>query len=171
MSDSNIFEYIKNINKKSKEAFDVISRSSSKDRNLAILNTSKIIKKEQKEILKANKIDIENAKKKKLNNAFIDRLFLDNKRIDNIVEGLKQISEMNDPIGVELSKWTQPNGLNISKISVIEKKVSEAYASASTLLKSEKEKIITKIKEIYSEADEHNDKSKEIFDKLIKLLK
>ena len=59
MSDSNIFEYIKNINKKSKEAFDVISRSSSKDRNLAILNTSKIIKKEQEEILKANKIDIE----------------------------------------------------------------------------------------------------------------
>ena len=66
MSDSNIFEYIKNINKKSKEAFDVISRSSSKDRNLAILNTSKIIKQEQEKILKANEIDIENAKKKKL---------------------------------------------------------------------------------------------------------
>ena len=66
MSDSNIFEYIKNINKKSKEAFDVISRSSSKDRNLAILNKSIIIKKEQEEILKANKIDIENAKKSNL---------------------------------------------------------------------------------------------------------
>ena len=39
MSDNNIFKYIKNINKKSKEAFNVISRSSSKDRNLAILNT------------------------------------------------------------------------------------------------------------------------------------
>ncbi|GIS10454.1 MAG: hypothetical protein CM15mP114_12360 [Alphaproteobacteria bacterium] len=64
MSDSNIFEYIKNINKKSKEAFNFISRSNSKDRNLAILNTSKIIKKEQEEILKANKIDIENAKRK-----------------------------------------------------------------------------------------------------------
>ena len=61
--------------------------------------------------------------------------------------------------------------LNISKISVIEKKVMEAYTNASTLLKSEKEKIITKLKEIYSEADEHNDKSKEIIDKLIKLLK
>jgi len=60
--------------------------------------------------------------------------------------------------------------LNISKISVIEKKVMEAYALASTLLKSEKEKIITKIKEIYSEADEHNDKSKEILEKIIKLL-
>ena len=118
MSDNNIFEYIKNINKKSKEAFNVISRSSSKDRNLAILNTSKIIKQEQEEILKANKIDIENAKRKQLNNAFVDRLLLDDKRIDNIVEGLKQISEMSDPIGVELSKWTQPNGLNISRISV-----------------------------------------------------
>ena len=49
MSDNNIFEYIKNINKKSKEAFNVISRSSSKDRNLAILNTSKIIKQEQED--------------------------------------------------------------------------------------------------------------------------
>ncbi|SVE58424.1 uncharacterized protein METZ01_LOCUS511278, partial [marine metagenome] len=61
--------------------------------------------------------------------------------------------------------------LNISKISVIEKKVMEAYTVASTLLKSEKEKIISKLKEIYSEADEHNNKSKEIIDKLIKLLK
>jgi len=43
---------------------------------------------------------------------------LDEKRIDNIVESLKQISKMSDPIGVELSKWTQPNGLNISRISV-----------------------------------------------------
>ena len=60
--------------------------------------------------------------------------------------------------------------LNISKISVIEKKVMESYTTASTLLKSEKEKIITKLKEIYSEADEHNDKSKETLEKIIKLL-
>ena len=81
MSDGNIFEYIKNINKKSKEAFNFISRSSSKDRNLAILNTSKIIKKEQEEIIKANKIDIDNAKKKQLNSAFVDRLLLDIKEL------------------------------------------------------------------------------------------
>ena len=60
--------------------------------------------------------------------------------------------------------------LNISKMSVIEKKVMEAYTNASTLLKSEKEKIINKLKEIYSEADEHNDKSKETLEKIIKLL-
>ena len=48
---NNIFEYVKVINQKSKNAFDNISRSSSKDRNLAILNTSLIIKQKQKEIL------------------------------------------------------------------------------------------------------------------------
>ena len=113
-----IFEYIKIINQKSKNAFGNISRSSSKDRNLAILNTSLIIKQKQEEILQANKIDLENAKQKKLTNAFIDRLILNEKRINDIIDGLKKIAEMNDPIGTELSRWKQPNGLDISRISV-----------------------------------------------------
>ena len=113
-----IFEYIKIINQKSKNAFGNISRSSSKDRNLAIINTSLIIKQKKEEILQANKIDLENAKQKKLTNAFIDRLILNEKRINDIIDGLKKIAEMNDPIGIELSRWKQPNGLDISRISV-----------------------------------------------------
>ena len=115
---NNIFEYVKVINQKSKTAFDHISRSSSKDRNLAILNTSLFIKQKQKEILQANKIDIENAKQKNLTDAFVDRLFLNDKRINDIINGLKKIAEMDDPIGIELSRWKQPNGLDISRISV-----------------------------------------------------
>ena len=115
---NNIFEYVKVINQKSKIAFDIISRSSSKDRNLAILNTSLIIKKKQDEILQANKIDLENAKQKKLTDAFVDRLILNDKRINDIIDGLKKIAEMDDPIGIELSRWKQPNGLDISRISV-----------------------------------------------------
>ncbi len=115
---NNIFEYVKVINQKSKTAFDNISRSSSKDRNLAILNTSLIIKQKQKEILQANKIDIRNAKQKNLTDAFVDRLFLNDKRINDIINGLKKIAEMDDPIGIELSRWKQPNGLDISRISV-----------------------------------------------------
>ena len=107
------FEYVKIINKQSQEAFKIISGSSSSDRNLAIFNTSSIIKKNQNEILKANDIDIKNAKAKNLSNAFIDRLILDDKRIKEIVHGLKTISSMNDPIGIELSRWQQPNGLDI----------------------------------------------------------
>ena len=112
------FEYVKIVNKQSQEAFKVISGSSSSDRNLAIFNTSSIIKNNQNEILEANNIDIKNAKAKNLSNAFIDRLILDDKRINEIVHGLKTISSMNDPIGIELSRWQQPNGLDISRISV-----------------------------------------------------
>ena len=112
------FEYVKIVNKQSQEAFKIISGSSSSDRNLAIFNTSSIIKNNQNEILKANDIDIKNAKAKNLSNAFIDRLVLDDKRINEIIHGLKTISSMNDPIGIELSRWQQPNGLDISRISV-----------------------------------------------------
>ena len=118
MIDSKILKYIKLINKRSKEAFKEISISNSKKRNLAILNTSKIIENNQSKILEANKIDIENAQLKKMSSAFLDRLILNNERIKNITNGLKQISEMSDPLGVELSRWKRPNGLDISRVSV-----------------------------------------------------
>jgi len=114
----NISEYIKVINKKSKEAFQIISRSNSKDRNLAIFNTSSIIEKNKDEILSANEIDIKNAKLKNLSKALVDRLLLNNNRINDIISGLKKISQMNDPLGIEISRWKQPNGLDISRISV-----------------------------------------------------
>ena len=84
------FEYVKIVNKQSQEAFKVISGSSSSDRNLAIFNTSSIIKNNQNKILEANNVDIKNAKAKNLSNAFIDRLILDDKRINEINNLLKK---------------------------------------------------------------------------------
>ena len=57
--------------------------------------------------------------------------------------------------------------LNISNIPIIEKKVMTAYAEASTLLKSDREKITKELKEIYQDADEHSEDSKQNFEKLI----
>ena len=60
--------------------------------------------------------------------------------------------------------------LNISNIPIIEKKVMSAYAEAATLLKSDREKITKELKEIYQDADEHSEDSKQNFEKLIKTL-
>ena len=60
--------------------------------------------------------------------------------------------------------------LNISNIPIIEKKVMLAYTEASTLLKSDREKITKELKEIYQDADEHSEDSKQNFEKLIKIL-
>ena len=115
---NNSQEYIRKINHKSKKAFNIISISNTKKRNLAILNTSKFIESNKSAILDANKIDLENAKEKKVTDAFLDRLFLNDKRIQDIINGLKQIAEIDDPLGVELSRWKRPNGLDISRVSV-----------------------------------------------------
>ena len=53
-----------------------------------------------------------------MSNSFIDRLSLDKKRICSIIDGLIDISKLEDPLNKVLSKWDRPNGLNISKISV-----------------------------------------------------
>ena len=60
--------------------------------------------------------------------------------------------------------------LNISNMSIIEKKVMTAYAEASTLLKSDREKITKELREIFQDADEHSEDSKQNFEKLIKIL-
>ena len=101
----NIYKDVSLINKKSKAAFKIISLSNSNDRNLAILNTAEIIKTNINNILAANEIDINNAKDKNLNNAFIDRLMLNADRINKIILGLINISKMDDPLGCELARW------------------------------------------------------------------
>ena len=53
---------------------------------------------------------------------------------------------------------------------IIEKKVMTAYAEASTLLKSDREKITKELREIYQDADEHTEDTKQNFEKLIKTL-
>ena len=60
--------------------------------------------------------------------------------------------------------------LNISNMPIIEKKVMTSYAEASTLLKSDREKITKELREIYQDADEHTEDTKQNFEKLIKTL-
>ena len=101
-----------------KEALKSLSLSDNKQRNNALNETAKLLKTNVNQILEANKIDIENSQKKSMSNSFIDRLSLDKKRIYSIIDGLIDISKLEDPLNKVLSKWDRPNGLNISKISV-----------------------------------------------------
>lgn len=70
------------------------------------------------DILTANHVDIENGKLKGLSNALLDRLLLNDVRIDAMAEGLRQIATLPDPIGEGLGSKRRPNGLEISKVRV-----------------------------------------------------
>ena len=66
-------------------------------------------------ILKANELDVENARQKLMAEAMIDRLTLDKDRIEGMADGLRQIAKLNDPIGEVISMSKRPNGLIIGK--------------------------------------------------------
>ena len=77
-----------------------------------------LIIRNKKLILKENLKDIKNAYKKKLKDNLIKRLILDEKKIFDIVNSIKEIIKLRDPTNIVLEKWKQPNGLNISKVSI-----------------------------------------------------
>jgi glutamate-5-semialdehyde dehydrogenase len=69
------------------------------------------------DILSANALDMRAAEGKGISKAFLDRLQLNDKRIDAMVEGLRTIAALPDPVGRVLADWTRPNGMNIRRIA------------------------------------------------------
>ena len=107
---------LRNIGKKSKKALSV--QLNTKKKNKVLKDYFHLIIKNKKLILKENLKDIKNAYKKKLKDNLIKRLILDEKKIFDIINSIKKIIKLRDPINVVLEKWKQPNGLNISKVSI-----------------------------------------------------
>ncbi|MBD1174159.1 glutamate-5-semialdehyde dehydrogenase [Pelagibacterales bacterium SAG-MED01] len=108
--------FLINIGRKSRKALTFPLTTKKKDKVLK--DYIQLIKKNKELILKENTKDIKNAYKKKLKDNLIKRLFLDEKKILDILSSIKKIIKLRDPINIVLEKWKRPNGLNISKISI-----------------------------------------------------
>tara|TARA_B100000029_G_scaffold515350_1_gene621924 strand:- start:1708 stop:2961 length:1254 start_codon:yes stop_codon:yes gene_type:complete len=111
-------EIIKQIAINAKKASSQLSNIESEIKNKALRNLIKNIKDNSFELIKANKKDIENANSVNLSSAKIDRLMINENRIDGIVKSLEEIINIKDPVGRILSEWNRPNGLKIKKVSV-----------------------------------------------------
>ncbi len=70
------------------------------------------------DIITANAKDIAAAKEAERPSSFIDRLLLDEKRVEGIALGLEAIAKLEDPVGTTLAEWTRPNGLKIERVRV-----------------------------------------------------
>ncbi len=90
----------------------------SKMKDRLIADIGKHLNHNREQILKSNEIDIKHAKDRELNAASIDRLLLDNDRIDSMIQSIEEVVKLPDPIGEKIEEWTRPNGLNIAKVSV-----------------------------------------------------
>lgn len=67
-------------------------------------------------LLAANAEDMAAAEGKGISKAFLDRLQLTDKRIDAMIEGLRTIADLSDPVGTVMAEWTRPNGMTISRV-------------------------------------------------------
>jgi len=70
----------------------------------------------REEIIEANVKDLEFGRGKGLSDAMMDRLMLDETRIQGIVDGLRDVAAQDDPIGAVTDEWTQPTGLHIQRV-------------------------------------------------------
>ena len=100
---------------KAKEASYVLMNATTTEKNNALLKMAEVLLKSSKEILEANKKDLENAIEKGTPKAMLDRLALDESRINGMADGLKDVVSLPDPIGEVTGMWKRPNGLQIGK--------------------------------------------------------
>lgn len=109
---------LKEVCKKLKENGAELALQNASTKNKALSAVAKALDAGREEILLANKKDIENAKANGISDSLIDRLSLDNKRIDGIIQSLNVVISQADPVGEEIAGWKTPNGLNIQQTRV-----------------------------------------------------
>ena len=100
---------------KAKSAKYQIALLSTEAKNRGIAAVADALEANADDIISANNIDMENGLKKGLSAGLLDRLKLNKARISGMAEGLRQVVDLEDPIGKVTEKWTRPNGLEISK--------------------------------------------------------
>ena len=95
-----------------------LSQLTASQKNLGLLAAASSIDKNRKSILQANAIDVELSRQKGVPESLVDRLSLDDKRIDGIIESIKIVAQSEDPIGSEIAGWKTPEGLTIRQVRV-----------------------------------------------------
>jgi len=105
--------YLEKIGKNAKKAFEDLKIIKHHKIKKILENYNKSLLKNKKKIIRENLKDVKNVKRKHL----VDRLILNDKRIEGIRYSINQIAKFRNPIGQVLEKWQRPNKLTIKKVS------------------------------------------------------
>lgn len=87
-------------------------------KNKALEVVAQALDQNRASIISANNVDVDLARKNGVSESIIDRLTLNDSRINGIIEGLRNVITQTDPIGEELGGWKTPNGLTIRQVRV-----------------------------------------------------
>ena len=100
-----------------REAARAMREASDEAKTKALMVAAAAIRSRAAEILAANKEDVEAAKAAGLPGNMVDRLALNDARIEAMAQGIEVVAALPDPVGRELARWSRPNGLDIARVA------------------------------------------------------
>ncbi|HWW80272.1 MAG TPA: glutamate-5-semialdehyde dehydrogenase [Steroidobacteraceae bacterium] len=116
--DSKIGELMEGLGKAAVEAAGVLALANTERKNTALSVAAAAVRARRGEILTANERDMSAARAAKLSGALLDRLQLDEKRVEGIALSIEEVVALPDPIGTTVADWDRPNGLRIQRVRV-----------------------------------------------------
>ncbi len=99
-------------------AATVLAKTPTAAKDKALRAAATAIRDSQAAIMEANAADMGAAQGRELTKAMLDRLLLNEDRIEAMAKGLEDIAELDDPVGEVMTAWERPNGLNIARVRV-----------------------------------------------------
>jgi len=101
-----------------KDASRVLSTLSGAEKNRVLKEMASALRQNTSSLLEANSIDMDNGKKNNLTSALMDRLFLDESRVDGMATAIEEIAALKEPVGRVLDGWVTDTNLKIEKVSI-----------------------------------------------------
>ena len=114
----NVANYMQTLGANARQASRVVARANTEQKNRALLAMAELIDADRDEITQANQQDLEAGKARGLDDAMLDRLALTPERIDGMIEGLRQVAALPDPVGDVSDMRFLPSGIQLGKMRV-----------------------------------------------------
>ncbi len=116
MTETNITDLMADIGKRAKAASATLAFASAEDKSKALNTAADTVWARRQDIIDANAKDMVFGTDKGLSAAMLDRLMLDEARIQGIVDALRSIAAQTDPVGETIKEWDMESGLHISRV-------------------------------------------------------
>jgi glutamate-5-semialdehyde dehydrogenase len=115
---TDVTAYMQNVGKEARAASRALAAANTGDKNAALMAIHDVLKNAKQDILAANKVDMNNGQKNDLDAALLDRLELNDARFDGMLQGLKDVAALPDPIGEVTDMRYRPSGIHLGKMRV-----------------------------------------------------
>jgi glutamate-5-semialdehyde dehydrogenase len=106
------------IGREARAAAESLAQASTAAKNAALNAAAAEIRKRRADILAANRSDVDGGTQRGLSSSLLDRLLLNDQRIEAMARGVEEVAALTDPVGTVIAAWTRPNGLKIERVRV-----------------------------------------------------